>query len=83
MGRMGIDFGHLGAHVAYIVIDAGRTHMQISHMLRKKQHGPSFSPKCICSYGPMKSCCAYSHIGPSSTQWAAAQDYHMGPHDFS
>jgi len=31
------------AHVAYIVIVVGRTHMQIGHVYRKKQHGPSFS----------------------------------------
>jgi len=52
----------IGAHVVYIVVVVGRTHMQISHKLRKKQHGPSFSQKCIYLYGPMKELlCIFTH----------------------
>jgi len=36
------------AHVAYIVIVVGRTHMQISLLYQKKQRGPTSGGKCIC-----------------------------------
>src|ERR1700704_148420 len=49
-------------------------------------HGRSKEIMCKHRHGPISCTVIYTQaarIGPSSKQWAAAQDYHMGPHDFS
>jgi hypothetical protein len=52
-----------GAHVAYIAVLVGRTHVQYSRTPRKKQRGPSLRSKCIYSYGPITKCCICSRMG--------------------
>jgi len=49
-------------------------------------HGRSKEIMCKHRHGPISCTVIYTQaacIGPSGTQWAAAQDYHMGPYDFS
>jgi hypothetical protein len=51
------------AHVAYIAVLVGRTHVQYSRTPWKKQRGPSLHSKCIYSYGPITKCCICSRMG--------------------
>jgi len=45
--------GDRGAHVVYVVVVVGRTHMQTCRVYRKERCGPSFGNKCMSLCGPI------------------------------